>query len=99
MVNYVILLFLSKIHFIYKKKRNLFYFLSVLIHFSNFSTDVQRRLILKILNHLLTNNDQHQRILILYSFFRNIQINRVFDIIIDCFLSINIDQYEWIIKP
>ncbi|CAF4395412.1 unnamed protein product [Rotaria socialis] len=28
-----------------------------------------------------------------------IQIGRVFDIVIDCFLSINNDQFEWIIKP
>ncbi len=60
--------------------------------------DIQRKIILQILNYLITNHD-HQRILILYSFFRIIQIGQVFDIIIDCFLSINIDQYEWIIKP
>ncbi|CAF4754923.1 unnamed protein product, partial [Rotaria sp. Silwood2] len=35
----------------------------------------------------------------MYSFFRISQIGRVFDIIIDCFLSIHNDQYEWIIKP
>lgn len=71
---------------------------SVSFHLSNFSIDIQRRIILKVLNHLITYNDQ-QKILILYSYFRNIEINRVFDIIIDCFLSINIDQYEWILKP
>ncbi|CAF3303105.1 unnamed protein product [Rotaria sp. Silwood2] len=73
--------------------------LDILNHFSDFSIDVQRQMILKILNYLITNNDDQQKILMMYSFFRISQIGRVFDIIIDCFLSIHNDQYEWIIKP
>ncbi|CAF4777116.1 unnamed protein product [Rotaria socialis] len=72
--------------------------LDLIFHFSNFSIDEQRKIILQVLNYLTTHDD-HQRILILYSFFRMIQIGRVFDIVIDCFLSINNDQFEWIIKP
>jgi hypothetical protein len=95
----VILLFLSKIFFLIILFSRIFYFFfSIFFHLSNFSIDVQTKIIIKILNYLITNND-HERILILFSFFRNIPIGRVLDIIIDYFLSINIDQYEWIIKP
>ncbi|CAF1294696.1 unnamed protein product [Adineta steineri] len=73
--------------------------LDILFHLSEYSIGVQQKIILKILNYSLTNDDYHQRILILYSFFRLIPMSRVFDIVIDCFLSIHIDQYEWILKP
>ncbi|CAF4609028.1 unnamed protein product [Rotaria sp. Silwood1] len=73
--------------------------LDIFKHFSNFSINIQRQMMLKILNYLIINNDDQQRILILYSFFRMSQISHVFDIIIDCLLSIHNDQYEWIIKP
>ncbi|CAF1143273.1 unnamed protein product [Rotaria sordida] len=78
--------------------------LDILNHISDFSIDIQRKMILKILNYLITNDnddddDDQQRILILYSFFRISQIGRVFDIIIDCLHLIHNDQYEWIIKP
>lgn len=81
-----------------KNAKDFFVNFSIIFHFKNFSTDLQQKLILQVLNYL-TTYDNHQRILILYSFFRLTQISRVFDIVIDCFLSINNDQFEWIIKP
>ncbi|UJR09779.1 hypothetical protein I4U23_014006 [Adineta vaga] len=71
--------------------------LDILLHSSDFSSDIQQKLIYKVLNYLLTYDEQ-QRILIVYSFFRMIDIGRVLDIVIDCFLSTNFDRYEWIFK-
>jgi hypothetical protein len=95
MENYEIWLSWSK----YLRFEDIFIFcvFSGLFHLSNFNFDIQRRIIFKIFNYLITMNN-HQRILIIYSLFRILPINRVFDIVIDCFLSTNIEQYEWIFK-
>ena len=71
---------------------------SALYHLSEFSIDLQRRIILKLLNYLLVN-DEPARILILYSFFRSLPIGRVLDISMDCVLAMNTEQYEWMLKP
>ncbi|CAF0883727.1 unnamed protein product [Adineta ricciae] len=73
------------------------FILHIFLHSSDLSADAPQRLIVKVLNYLLAYDEQ-QRILILYSFFRLIEVGRVLDIVIDCFLSLNFDRYEWILK-